>query len=172
MKIFKIFIPIALFIIVILLPSCAKNSDVETFAETIEITEVDENALNEDEQSVFECFIIGIEDFFNPSEVRLLEISDVQSLNATDQLPDGVKYIYLKLQGTNKLDGTLTKYYKLYLEDYTFVNDANKKFNYKKGIMDEDSIVAPICIKNSKSNAIDIGKVNKALKKHWEDMGF
>lgn len=65
--------------------------------------------LNEDEKYVFDALVVAGNSFFNPSEMRLLDIGDPGLDDARHAT------VTVRLQGENKLGGTVNDYYRLTL---------------------------------------------------------
>lgn len=93
-------------------------------------------------------------DFYNPSKVRVLSAS--YDSNAWEYDADGV--LYLQIQGTNRLGGTVSKEYAILIggtdDGKIYSNDENDQ-DYTTG--DEE---------------VDVPTINKMLKKYWEDYGL
>ena len=96
--------------------------------------------------------------FYNPSAVRVLDASyaDKNDVYAVALGADGI--LYLKIQGTNRLGGTLTKEYAILIggakDGEAYSNDDSGQ-NYK----DTDKV-------------IDVPTINKMLQKYWSDYGL
>lgn len=100
--------------------------------------------------------------FYNPSAVRLLEAAYISAEN--DELSgileaDGM--LYITIQGTNKLGGTLSKDYVIFIggdfDGLAFENedeDFGGKNNY-----------------DVSDKPVDVALLNKMLQKYWADMG-
>lgn len=96
--------------------------------------------------------------FYNPSAVRVLDASYADENDAYSILlgVDGI--LYLRIQGTNKLGGTLTKEYAILIggkEDGNAYSNEDSGQNYK----DTDKV-------------IDVPTINKMLQKYWIDYGL
>lgn len=101
--------------------------------------------------------------FYNPSAVRLLEATYLSAEN--DELSeileaDGI--LYITIQGTNKLGGTLSKDYVIFIggefDGVAFENEDDSlsvKENY-----------------DLSDKPVDVSLVNKMLQKYWADMGI
>lgn len=96
--------------------------------------------------------------FYNPSAVRVLDASygDENDTYSIVYGADGI--LYLKIQGTNKLGGTLNKEYAILMggdkDGEVYTNDDSGQ-DYK----DTDKV-------------IDVPTINKMLQKYWSDYGL
>lgn len=162
---------ISIFIVIIIecifMVSCTNNktSEESSRSQISSSTPIDE--LIEEEKVIFDSLLVNINDFFNPSEVRILEIGNYSENQPTELCPDGEKDCYIKINGTNRAGGTIIQVFKLVLMNYRVVYDG-KTIYYEKGDLTEETSEI-----NSKYNAVDIGRINKALKYYWnEKMGY
>ena len=104
--------------------------------------------LSELERKFFDAFVESLDDFYNPSEVKILQIDSVIELS------DGTVSAIIKIQGTNRLGGTLTKWYELW-------NIGNGYYLKERA----DGRGGP-------TNKVSVAKLNNALSEHWEKLGF
>lgn len=83
--------------------------------------------LSDFEKEVYDALLIMLNDFYNPSEVRILEMGEYTDRSsyrenagedALSAFLAGPSTIVLRLSGTNKLGGTLNHYYMLALNDW------------------------------------------------------
>lgn len=97
-------------------------------------------------------------EFYNPSKVRVLSASYGNSYdqNASNHGADGI--LYLQIQGTNRLGGTLTKDYAILIGG----SDDGKPFSNEGN--DQEY--------NNSDEEVDVPTINKMLKKYWEDYGI
>lgn len=111
--------------------------------------------LNNKECEIYEALLIGIKDFYNPQAVRVLEIRNINDRGLC----------YLTITGQNRLGGTLQKFYRLVLNDSGYI---------KKGELSEysDSDYQNIEQNFDIDKYVSVGNINRALKKHWEDLGI
>jgi hypothetical protein len=127
--------------------------------------------LNDDERLVFDCLIIGLSSFFNPASARVTELGNLNDLAPTEALPRGTKNIRLRLQGTNRMGGTLNEAFQLFLKDTTIVVDGTKT-EYKRGDLLEASVFDVNRYFDNPPLHIDISKINNALKQYYEELGI
>lgn len=101
--------------------------------------------------------------FYNPSAVRLLDATYLSAEN--DDLSeilgaDGI--LYITIQGTNKLGGTLSKDYVIFIGgDFDGVSFEN-----------EDKLFQAENNYDMSEKPVDVALVNKMLQKYWADMGI
>ena len=148
-----------------------------------------EESLSVDEQYIVDFVLKYTADFYNPSDVRVLQCG------TEGEVPDAAvdvpyRFARLKIQGTNKLGGTLTQGYRITLDEelyYEFCSDPSRgEFAYTPEnpiflIFKESDT------KNQESYKIlfdksigntdwwddeSIGRINRALAQHWEDLGI
>lgn len=102
-------------------------------------------------------------EFYNPSAIRILEASYMTAENDLyAQLLDCDAMMYVTIQGTNKVGGTLNK-------DYVIaVGGAVDGEVYSN----EDSDGNGLNDYSQSDKVIDVALINKMLQKYWEDMGI
>lgn len=89
-----------------------------------------EEKLNEKEQELFYLLLEGTKNFYNPEEVRII---NVYYAMLDEDVPT---HYYLTLKGNNKVGGTITKKYVIYAEDWIVAGFLIKS----KGVLyDDDS---------------------------------
>ncbi len=193
---------ILLFLLTSLLStSCAKDTT-STFeianpqsTTTVETTAIE--ALTEEEQLLFDALIkMTTADFYEPSKIRVLEIGDYSdnSKYAKDDILYGPSTVVVRLQGENRVGGTLNHYYKVCIigaevsetmKDYVenlkeyaqlqkILNGKDMSFdllNYEGDPGDYEQQDDDFKL-SSTSSAFDVGDINRALKEYWKDMGF
>lgn len=127
----------------------------DSASDEIELSEYDK--LSTLEKAVFDAFIMNVNDFYNPSEVRFLGFTEYYETS---------KSIYLNIQGTNKLGGTITKTYYLQVYDNTLSDGKNNYYYYKGDIYEffDRSI--------DSDSEVKVGNLNRALIEYWEDLGL
>lgn len=173
-------------------------------------TQKSENELTEREQRLLDALItMTKEDFYEPSKVRILEIpvydgdgvfkhdpdpSRDYYASGSDEKTTANEYAVVRLQGENKVGGTLNHYYAIciserklltetsYSKDYQtedYCNYSLKKGEYINLGDDYKTIETPIgrdeeinWYSDDGSKYFDIGKINKAFAAYWKDMGF
>ncbi|MBE6559886.1 MAG: hypothetical protein E7662_02070 [Ruminococcaceae bacterium] len=184
-----------------LLCSSCENTETTTSEDTEAITTVRETtaieALNEEEQLLFDALIkMTTADFYEPSKIRVLEIGDYSdnSKYAKDDILYGPSTVVVRLQGENRVGGTLNHYYKVCIigaevsetmKDYVenlkeyaqlqkILNGKDMSFdllNYEGDPGDYEQQDDDFKL-SSTSSAFDVGDINRALKEYWKDMGF
>ena len=171
MKNLRYFILPILLMAVALLSACNNNSNditVDTSYDYELPTEVDEFALNEEEQLIFDALIIAISYFHNPTAVRVISVSDLQGHDGIDNISTANRYVRLRLQATNRMGGTVTSYYRLQLTDrITLVQPHYGAVMSPKGQLQE---IRNVTI--TPSNTVDISKINHTLIQHWYLLGL
>ena len=175
---------------------CACNSDGgETNTTSVTTTPpTAREQLTSHESDVFEALIKMITaDFFEPSAVRILELGEYTT--STFVFDDDTKVDYdvphtvvVRLQGENRVGGTLNHYYRVcvvagegtsdtakeqirYYEEYGWGSEYILK--YKADVGDYVNLGDTYELQESyRGVEYDIGRINKALAEYWEDMGF
>jgi hypothetical protein len=113
------------------------------------------NKLDDFEQDVFNSLLININDFYNPSEIRVIGASEYED-------EDG--YVFIEIQGTNRIGGTINRWYLLQIESgyvgATYMNRGD--------IIDVDDWSLDITV----DGGFDCGGINSALNKYWEDLNI
>lgn len=139
---------------------------------------------------VYNALIEGLNNFYNPQSVKILECSDI--LTTYDkQNPyfvskdDGISHCYIKINAATKLGGSTNEVYCLVVDENanyscgsmwtwddviesvdSFADDPSYSFSSMLGF----SEISDYYVEQSES--VDVGKLNKALKKHWNEMGL
>lgn len=140
------------------------------------------DSLNETEKQLFDALIEMAKNFYEPSAVKVLEVGDYENntkWEGTEYKTTGSDTVVVRLQGENRVGGTLNHYYRVcikeganLMERYSTLplDEFMLKYGGKFGeyVELEDSYK----IKNDASGEFDIGKINRALKEYWEEMGF
>ncbi len=178
---------------------CVCNSDGgETDTTAAPVTTTPPTAreqLTSHESDVFEALIKMITaDFFEPSAVRILELGEYNTSKSVIG-DDGVEYDYdvphtvvVRLQGENRVGGTLNHYYRVCVVAGEGTTDEVKRrireyekygswseaiLEYKADVGDYVNLGDTYELQESdKGVEYDIGRINKALAEYWEDMGF
>lgn len=118
------------------------------------------------EEQVYDKVILMVNEdgFFNPKEVRLLDVVVKYEYSDIDRkYVDTIDTYYIKVIGTNKVGGTINKCYEIYYSDYSqeWINYSEACENiYKTGMGYEQ--LSSDSVKN----------INKALQKYWENLGL
>ena len=111
--------------------------------------------LNNEEAKIFEEYIKNIQSFYNAPAARIkaligLEKADGNPYTSTDVL-------FTNIQGTNRLGGTLFKYFL----GVALFEVPNQDFMSKSNSLGIKYIEIP-------SEFLDIGKINAAIEEYWE----
>ncbi len=163
----------------------------ETVAENEEPPKEETNIekLTSNEKGLFDAIIKMTKDtFYEPSAVRLLEVGDYKQNGQAGSLNLGNSVVVIKLQGENRVGGTLNHYYcvvikenewsigevdaKDYANSLRITGDAKLALEIDGKVGDYVELDDRYSIEEDASDTFDIGRVNKALKEYWEDMGL
>ena len=164
------------------------NNTVETTVPTEPPTAREQ--LTELEEKLFNNLIAITKDsFYEPSAVRVLEVCDYyEGTTRTD--PDEYDYSYgpdrvvVRLQGENRVGGTVNHYYLICLtgaentSEYAktmiaaFARNKEMRMHFKAEEGEYAEIGDYYEVKRDSSDIFDIGRINRALKEYWEEMGF
>lgn len=113
--------------------------------------------LNEEEAKVFEEFLKNIQSFYNAPAARIKALLTIEKTGENAGEPyTAENVLFTNIQGTNRLGGTLFKYY-LGVAGFEI---PNQDFMTKK-IDGINYIEIP-------SEYMDIGKINAAIEEYWE----
>ena len=145
------------------------------------------------EESLFSNLIsITKDSFYEPAAVRVLEVYDYEerskyeNTNSHDIL-FGPDTVVVRLQGENKVGGTLNHYYLICIksgENQSYYAQAmikafsgyygNKeaRMRYKADAGEYVEIGDSYEAEKDASDQFNIGRINKAIKEYWEEMGF
>ena len=99
------------------------------------------------EKQFFDAFIETVNSFYNPSEVKIMQIGDISVMD------DGNISAFIKIQGTNKLGGTITDWYHLYHDGSVYR-------------------LAEAISWSTTDDTVSVAKINKALNEYWEELGL
>lgn len=113
--------------------------------------------LNEEEAKVFEEYIKNIQSFYNAPAARIKALISLEKEGDSAGEPYTAEDVFFSnIQATNRLGGTLFKYYlgvaALEIPNQDFMTEKIEGINY---------IEIP-------SEFMDIGKINAAIKEYWE----
>lgn len=156
--------------------------------------------LSDFEREVYDALLIMLTDFYNPSEVRILEMDEYQDRSLWRESIEagedgystiaGPSTVVLRLSGTNKLGGKLNHYYKLALNDWLTNDGVYEGYIQMRQIFGLDEFLITCCAlageyvelpddyimgESSFGKVItdtEIGNINRALKEHWSILGF
>ena len=118
------------------------------------------------EEQVYDKVILMVNEdgFFNPKEVRLLDVVVKYKYSDIDRkYVDTIDTYYIKVIGTNKVGGTINKCYEIYYSDY-----SQEWTNYEESC--EDIYKTGMGYEQLSSD--NIKNINKALQKYWENLGL
>lgn len=158
---------VLLFAVITLLSLCACGEK----QTTSENQPTAKEQLNESESILFDCLVnITTEYFYEPAAVRVLEIGDFQKGGFDSNT------VVVRLQGENKLGGTLNHYYCIAVSE-SETPDGIKDILEADGFpycahigdfiqLDDDYSIS------EKTNDYDFGKINQALSEYWKEKGF
>lgn len=156
--------------------------------------------LNEKEEQLYNSLIkITTADFYEPAQIRVMEIGDyhARSKYTDSDVLYGPDTVIVRLQGENRVGGTLNHYYKIVLvgakntseygstmKDLYAAKRLNailngedsskyeaKELDYSGEIGDYVELQDDYSFEAS-ADDFNIGNVNRALKEYWEEMGF
>lgn len=145
--------------------------------------------LTEKEHCLFDAIVkMTTKDFYEPSEIRVLEIGDYDERTKWDE--DDYLYgpdtVVVRLQGENRVGGTLNHYYLVctaagenmtelgqsHIEYERLFGSKEKLLRYKGEVGDYAELSDTYRFEKSATDIFNIGRINKALKEYWEEMGF
>jgi len=142
-----------------------------------------EESLSVDEEYIVDFVLEYTADFFNPSEVRVLQCGTELYRPGAKELP--YRFARLKIQGTNRLGGTLTQGYRITLDEesyYDYCENGEYPYTPTSPIFliwkEGDEHYNALFDKSSEGNLTDwwddesIGRINRALAQHWEGLGI
>lgn len=118
------------------------------------------------EEQVYDKVILMVNEdgFFNPKEVRLLDVVVKYEYSDIDRkYVDTIDTYYIKVIGTNKVGGTINKCYEIYYSDY-----SQEWTNYSEAC--EDIYKTGMGYEQLSSDSVK--NINKALQKYWENLGL
>ena len=185
----KRIISVLLIMIVLVSISACGTSKEEPVEEELSAIE----QLSEKENLIFEALKkVTVDSFYEPSAVKVLEVGDWKDAF-------GPSSVIARLQGENKVGGTVNHYYKICViagEDTTSIGqtiisgkEALISVNASYG-NEQKCIEDTITLMDYKANVgefveigddytitktdetISAGNINKALAEYWEEMGF
>ena len=215
MKKIKSFIIIALLLAMIVpVSGCGDSSDSEQATEQASIQKSEDELTGREQRLLDRLKSITKEYFFEPSKVRILEIpvydcGDIYTLqhdpncdsygNESNKKTYENEYVVVRLQGENKVGGTLNHYYVICLSELNTIDEINKirvEASYSKELETREycsyKLKAGECIElgdtykttetvigdmeirwggDDGSKYFDISKINKAFAAYWKDMG-
>lgn len=141
------------------------------------------------ESRLFDALVKMVtDDFYEPSAVRVLEIGDFEERTKWDEtsLIFGPDTVVVRLQGENRVGGTLNHYYRVCvtaaenmtevaqqsIKTYSLLGDRNRVLDYKGEVGDYAELSDYYSFEESATDIFNIARINKALNEYWEEMGF
>lgn len=144
----------------------------------------EEDKLSRSEKVIYDSLMEGIDDFYCPQEVRVLECSGIL-LQDDDQNPyfidKDIAHCYINISAPTKAGATSNEVFCLVTDEngsskyprgsmwtYEDVYDSANSYGFDAeivGFSKSDYHVTP-------DDEIDVGKINNALKEHWEELGL
>lgn len=173
---------IALFMALVMcltLCACGANNEATTAREL----------LTEKERSLFDALIkMTTENFYEPAAIRILEVGDYEenTANKEDSILYGPDTVVVRLQGENRMGGTINHYYLVcitaaenmtdagqsMIELRTLLGDMEQLLDYKGDVGDYAELADSYKLEASAAELFNIGNINKALAEYWEEIGF
>lgn len=156
--------------------------------------------LSAEEERLFSVLItITTEDFYEPSTVRVLEVYDYDDRTYWEEYEDsndevkrssyehnyGPECVTVRLQAENRVGGTVNHYYRVCMTGAENTSDFAKEQLQDCWLYGRD--VARMGYKaetgeyvncgdyyepKEEAEEFDVGKINRALKEYWDEMGF
>ncbi len=144
-----------------LLCSCSNEAEIiQESSSNIELSAIEK--LNEDEKVIYNALLVASEQFYNPSGLRILELSK--------PFENGIgvynSHFYVKIQGVNKAGGTIT--------DVFIITTENDEMFGAGDVRDREVSIYPKLTEIPKElwEEEHVGNINRALKEHWEILGL
>ena len=106
--------------------------------------------LNQMEKDFMNALIEATDDFYNPSSVRLVEVYDARYLSTNGKL-----WATFKLQGTNKIGGTITGRYDI------FYSESKSEY-----------YLSETTVSTGSDDDVSVSKINAALNEYWSKQGL
>ena len=139
--------------------------------------------LEEKEKRIYDALLIMLNNFYDPSSVRVMELRDYtdrskyrESTLERDKMLAGPDTVIVRLSGANRLGGTLNNYYLLCLSDFTTPYFSSLRTSLTSaGLIGDYAELAPSdsqITRGWKFSDSSVGNINRALKEHWEILGF
>lgn len=163
------------------LSACGGGTTTEPLTAREQLTDLEEKLFNH---------ILAITKKYSvePSSVRVLEVCDYHERSKYEATADesGPDTVVVCLQGENKVGGTVNDYVKICIKagenksewgqiviDLQSGSGGDKEIlmNYKAK-EGEFVILDSYKPKTDSSDLFNVGRINKALKEYWEEMGF
>jgi len=153
----RIIASLLVFLLITFLASCASTPST-TIATTIATTTTIATnpptaleSLSDYERELFDCFLIGVDSVYVPTSARIVKCGKpIESTN-------GYTFVSLLIQAENKVGGTVSSIFNLKITGTNIGELLDNPFMDDVGSEDPN---------------INVGKINKALAEHWEDLGL
>ncbi len=155
--------------------------------------------LNTEELALFTAITkISTATFYEPSKVRVLEIVDYDQRTTRDK--DSIFYgpdtVIVRLQGENRVGGTLNHYYRIVIVGAENTSEEGQEsiavyerayslgVGFRDSLMDYKGEIGDFIEYDDEyverysqywrmyGATFDIGNINRALAEYWEEMGF
>lgn len=157
--------------------------------------------LSAEEERLFSALItVTTENFFEPSAVRVLEVWDYDDRTYWEKYKDsnnevdrsnyehwyGPELVTVRLQGENRVGGTVNHYYRVCMTGAENTSDTGKELweacwwtDQNVRAMDYRAETGE-CVQidnlhlnlTREAEEFDVGKINRALKEYWDEKGF
>ena len=179
------------FVLCLSLCACGSSHTAETAATPIPTEPLTaREQLTDLEAKLFHLLIdITKDSFYEPSAVRVLEVCDYrEGTTKTDPEVYDAQYgpdtVVVRLQGENRVGGTANHYYMICLasavntSEYgqtmiaAFAGNHQMRMHYKGTEGEYANLGDSYEVKKDASDIFDIGRLNRALKEYWEELGF
>ena len=181
--------------LVLCLSLCACNDNAVVNNDTNPVSEPNtaplsaRDQLTELESRLLDALVkMATDDFYEPSAVRVLEIGDFDERTKWDEtsLLFGPDTVVVRLQGENRVGGTINHYYRVCITAaenmhetaqssitlYSRLGDRDEVLNYKGEVGDYANLGDSHSFDESATDIFNIGRINRALKEYWEELGF
>ena len=155
---------LALVLIIAILAGCAAaatpttTTTTTTTVPTTTATTTPIQQLSATENIIFEALVIGLENFYNMTEAKILACSALNEKGTC----------FIKIQGTNKMGGTLTHVYATITSGDskgTMMTRSDMSKALGGGSSDQEWDLTP-------DPTINVGNLNRALDYKWKQMGL
>ncbi len=114
--------------------------------------------LTEHEKEIFDVLVTKLNQFVNPTSVRILGVV---------YLPD-INCCHLNLQATNRLGATVTQDYTLCYDDFSSGDYSSEKGDFRAN----SYIFSSIYTYKTEDDDVSVGNLNKAIVEYWEEQGL
>jgi hypothetical protein len=119
--------------------------------------------LGTEEQRIFDSLIISMDRFHDPSSVRVLETSAIPNMWGDDR-------IVIRVQSRNRAGGTTTNLFWMMLEDGRF-GERNVRKGWMQEISPDPTGGSLEALFGLSTDHVNIGSINRALERHFRNLG-